>query len=451
MPQPADQDFTGARLGQFVAASRWDDLPPALRHEGRRSLLNFLGCALGVAHTPPVGMAVRTLLPLSGADRVTVIGRAERLDPLGAAFVNAVGGNLLDYDDTHLRTVIHPTAPVAPAAIALAEQRGLSGAAVLHAFILGAEVACRIGNAVSPNHYARGWHITSTCGVFGAAAASARLLGLTADQTWHPLGIAASQSAGVVENLPSAAKNVSVGNAARNGLFAALLAEQGYTAAPAAIEGPLGWARAMGDVPAVAETTGDLGVRWEMLSNTYKPYPCGIVMHAVIDACLALRREHALTAADIAAITVTGDQLLSDRGDRVVTNDRDARVSIHHCAAVSFLFGAAGLREFSDAVVHDPAVAALRARTRARVDPSSPRGAATASVRTTDGRVLETTVLHPRGSIERPLSDREIEAKVRDSAHHGGFTGAIEDVIAAAWRLDTMAAITPLTRVLGAG
>ncbi len=202
-----------------------------------------------------------------------------------------------------MRTVIHPTAPVAPAALALAEQRGLSGAAMLHAFILGAEVACRIGNAVSPGHYARGWHITSTCGVFGSAAASAKLLGLDAAQTWNALGIAASQSAGIVENLPSAAKNVSVGNAARNGLFAALLAEQGYTAAPAAIEGALGWARAMGDDPVVAEITQDLGTRWEIQNNTYKPYPCGIVMHAVIDACLALRRNHALTAAEIAEVT----------------------------------------------------------------------------------------------------------------------------------------------------
>ena len=120
-------------------------------------------------------MAMRVLTSLSGAERVTVLGRSERLDLLGAAFINAVGANLLDYDDTHLPTVIHPTAPVAPAALALAEQRGLSGAAMLHAFILGAEVECRIGNTVSPGHYARGWHITSTCGVFGSAAASAKL------------------------------------------------------------------------------------------------------------------------------------------------------------------------------------------------------------------------------------------------------------------------------------
>ena len=324
MSEPGGEGFAGEQLGRFVAASRWEDVPEAVRHEGKRSLLNFIGCALGVADTPPIEMALRVLLPFSGPERVTLIGRAERLDPFGAAFVNAIGANLLDYDDTHLRTVIHPTAPVAPAALALAEQRGLSGAAVLHAFILGAEVECRIGNAVSPGHYVRGWHITSTCGVFGSAVASAKLLGLRAEQIWHALGIAASQSAGVVENLPNAAKNVSVGNAARNGLFAALLAEQGYTGAPAAIEGALGWARAMGDVPVVAEAAGELGSRWELLKNTYKPYPCGIVFHAVIDACLALRQEHALTEADIVEVVVSGNQLLLDRGDRVTTNPRDA-------------------------------------------------------------------------------------------------------------------------------
>jgi 2-methylcitrate dehydratase PrpD len=240
-----------------------------------------------------------------------------------------------------------------------------------------------------------------------------------------------------------------VGNAARNGLFAALLAEQGYTAAPAAIEGPLGWARAMGDVPVVADLTDRLGQEWEALKNTYKPYPAGIVMHAVIDACLTLRRGHALTPVEIAEITISGDQLLLDRGDRPVSSEREARVSIHHCAAVAFLFGAAGLREFSEQTVHDPAVVSLRSRTRAALDANSPRGAATATVRTVDGRTMTATVSHARGSMERPLSDQDIEAKVRDLAEHGAFQGSMDDVIAAVWRLDAMATIDPLIRLLG--
>jgi 2-methylcitrate dehydratase PrpD len=146
-------------------------------------------------------------------------------------------------------------------------------------------------------------------------------------------------------------------------------------------------------------------------------------MHAVIDACFALRRNHAVRAAEIAEIIVCGDQLLLDRGDRNVTNERDARVSIHHCAAVSFLFGKAGLREFSEEMVHDNAVAALRALTTVRLDSNSPKGAAIATVGTLDGRTLEETVFHARGSTEQPLSDHDIEVKVRELARSGAFSG----------------------------
>ena len=190
--------------------------------------------------------------------------------------------------------------------------------------------------------------------------------------------------------------------------------------------------------------TEGLGERWELLKNTYKPYPCGIVMHAVIDACLELRQDHAVRAAEIAEIIVSGDQLLLDRGDRAVNNERDARVSIHHCAAVAFLFGKAGLTEFSDEMVHDPAVAALRALTTVRLDSNSPTAAATATVRTLDRRTLEEKVLQARGSTEQPLSDQELEAKVRELARHGAFSGRIDDVIAAAWEFDTLGTIHPL-------
>jgi len=201
-------DFIGETLGWFVAGSAWADIDDGLRHEGKRALLNYVGGALGVAANPVVEAASRVMQPFSGPDRVTVIGRPERLDLMGASFVNAIAANLLDYDDTHMNTVMHPTAPVAAPLLALAEQRGLPGAALLHAFVLAVDIECRLGNAVQPGHYAHGWHITSTCGVFGAAAGCAKLLGLNAAQTWTALGIAASQSAGVMENLPTGAKNV---------------------------------------------------------------------------------------------------------------------------------------------------------------------------------------------------------------------------------------------------
>jgi 2-methylcitrate dehydratase PrpD len=440
----SDETFVGAMLGDFVARFPRQEVPAALCHEAKRSLLNFFGCALASARDPAVETAIRVLRPFSGAGESSLIGRAERLDAMAASFVNAVAANLLDYDDTHLETVIHPTAPVAPPLLALAEQRGLPGAEVLHAFLLGAEVECRIGNSVSPGHYARGWHITATCGVFGAAAACARLLGLDGAQTWHALGIAASQAAGVVENLPSAAKNVGVGNAARNGLFAALLAQQGYTAAPAAIEGPLGWARAAGDAPRLVAIAEGLGERWEIMKNTYKPYPCGIVLHAVIDACLDLRTRHGLSADDVAAAVVRGHPLLLARGDRPVENEREARVSIHHSVAVAVAFGVTGVREFSLPVVTDPAIAALRRKVRAEVDDALPVGAAAVEVQTVGGGTLRSVVTHARGSRERPLSDQELEAKFAENARLGGFAGDPARLTEQVWRLDEASGVGPL-------
>jgi 2-methylcitrate dehydratase PrpD len=422
-------------LAELVAATSWADVA-AQQHEAKRSVLNFFATALGSAHDPAVTIALRTLLPFSGAATSTIIGRTERLDMMGAAFVNAISANLLDFDDTHPETIIHPAAPVAAPALALAEAYKLSGRELLTAFILGVEVECRIGSAVSPRHYARGWHITSTCGIFGAAAACAKLLGLSVDGIADAIGIAASQSAGNVENLPTAAKNVSVGNAARNGLFGALLAQQGYEAAPRAIEGPLGWARTVGDDPDLERLLGGLGQTWEISKNTYKPYPAGIVFHAVIDACFALRRRIGGRIDRIDAVTVQGSALLLARGDRPVRNARDARVSIHHCVACGLLVGAAGVSEFTRETVIRPDIVKLREKVRAERDGSMPDGAARVSIHLASGETVTETVMSPRGSLADPLGDRDIEAKLRDGVRTGGSNWDAERIIEAVWQLD---------------
>ena len=424
-----DQHGATDRLGEFVAGSAWEAIGPELRRQGQRALLNYFACALGAARDPAVATAVGVLSPFSGPAVARLIGRSERLDAMGAAFVNAIGANLFDFDDTHFPTAIHPTAPVAPPLLALAEQRGCSGAELLHALILGLEVECRIGRAVSPGHYARGWHITATCGVFGAAAACAKLLGLGPRETGHALGLAASQSAGLIENLSTAAKNVGVGNAARNGLLAALLAQAGYAAAPRSIEGALGWARAMGDTPDMDILVGELGTRWEADQIGFKPYPAGFVFHAEIDACLALRARLGGPVEDIAEVVVRGDQLLLDRGERPVRTNRDARVSIQHAAAVAFVRGRAGMEEFDQAAVDDPALSAFRARVRSELDATLPTASAAVSVVTRDGRRETVVVRDARGSPGAPLSDADLEAKLRAGATAAGLEGAADELV----------------------
>jgi 2-methylcitrate dehydratase PrpD len=344
-------------LASFIVASRWEDIAEPVRHEARRSLVNALATGLGGCRDVAVERAAGTLKAFSGPAEASLIGRPERFDVMAAAFLNAISINVFDFDDTHPRTIIHPTAPVAPALFALAEARQMTGADLLHAFVLGVETECRIGNAVSPGHYKRGWHITSTCGVFGAAAASGKILGLDERQMVWALGNASAQASGLIETLGSMAKSISVGNAARNGLLAALMARNGIEGPDRPIEGEWGFVRVTADDPAQDAITDGLGESFEILENTYKPYPCGVVLNPVIDGCLELRSHAGLTVHRVEQITVGGHPLLRERADRpAVDRGREAQVSTQHSIAVTLLRGKAGLAEFADAAVQDPEV-----------------------------------------------------------------------------------------------
>lgn len=324
------------RLARHVVTTRWEDIPSAVRHQAKRSLMNFFAVALAGCRTGPVDIALRSLAEFSGGRQATVVGRRERIDALSAAFLNAAGANVHDYCDTHVRTVIHPTAPVAPALLALAELRRVSGPDFLLAFILGNEIQARIGLAISPSHYSRGWHITSTCGVFGAASGAGKLLGLDEQRIVWALGTAATQSAGLCECLGTAAKSVSVGNAARNGLWSALLAERGFDGPPEPLAGAQGYFRALAETPDLSLVTAGLGDNWEIMATSYKPYPCGFVIHPVLDCVLDWRRDNPVT--EVARVVVRGNPLLGARADRPdVSTGRESQVSMQHAVAVALL------------------------------------------------------------------------------------------------------------------
>ena len=348
-------------LARFIVATRWDDIPLAVRHQAKRSFLNFFAVALAGCRTSPVEIALRSLAEFSGGRQATIVGRAERIDALSAAFLNAAGANVHDFCDTHLRTVIHPTAPVAPAVLALAELRKLSGPDLLLGFILGNEIQARIGLAISPSHYNRGWHITSTCGVFGAAAGAGKLLALDERQMVWALGTASTQSAGLCECLGTPAKSVSVGNAARNGLWSALLAEKGFDGPPEPLAGRQGYYHALAETPDLSVVTAGLGESWEIMATSYKPYPCGFVIHPVLDCVLDWRRDH--PAAEVTRVVVRGNPLLGLRADRPdISTGRELQVSVQHAVAAALVTGKAGLEQFTDACVRDERVQALRGK-----------------------------------------------------------------------------------------
>jgi len=436
--QAAASARVSERLAQFLCALRWEDVPSAVRHEAKRSLMNYFATGLGGCRDAAVATASAVLGRFAGSATATVVGRCERSDLLNAAFLNAMSANVFDFDDTHVRTVIHPTAPVAPALFALAQTSPMSGKQLLLAFVLGVETECRVGNAVSPGHYQRGWHITSTCGVFGAAAAAGKALSLNAERMKWALGNASAQASGLVETLGSMAKSISVGNAARNGLVAALLAERDFFGPDQPLEGVRGFLRVTGENPDFSCITGGLGEQWELLSNTYKPYPCGVVLNPVIEACLALSMKPELRIDEIDRIEITGHPLLRERTDRPqARTGREAQVSAQHAVAVALARGRAGLAEFSDASVADPALRSLGSRVCFADDASYAVESARVTVRMGAGEAeLSWFVDRARGSTDRPLTDADLENKLKDLAQYGKSGCDPEPLIAAIWALD---------------
>jgi 2-methylcitrate dehydratase PrpD len=440
---PHDQGVTG-RLAAFLVETRCDALPRQVIHQAKRSVMNLFAVALAGCRDATVEAALSCLAAFSGVRQAAgLIGRPERIDALNAAFLNAAGANVLDFCDTHTPTAIHPSAPVVPALLALADLQRMSGRDLLLALVLGQEVECRIGMAMSPSHYNKGWHITATCGVFGAAAGCGKLLGLSSAQMVWALGIAATQAAGLCECLGTPAKSVSVGNAARNGLLSALLASRNFSGPQEPLNGVQGYFHALGEAADLSCFT-DFGNSWEILKTSYKPYPCGFVMHPVIDCVLDWRREHREVA--VTKVMVTGNPLLATRADRPsISTGREAQVSVQHAVAAALLAGQAGLDQFTDACVQDPQVQALRGKIAVVRDATIPTVAASVEIITADGAVHKLTQAAARGSDLNPMTDRDLEEKLRAAAASWNPRHDIAPLIDAIWALDRNADVSRLT------
>jgi 2-methylcitrate dehydratase PrpD len=431
------------RLASFVLAARCDELTPQVLRQAKRSVMNFFAVALAGCRDATVETALASLAVFSGGKQATIVGRRERIDALSAACLNAAGANVLDFCDTHTPTGIHPTAPILPALLALAELKRVSGRDLLLALVLGQETACRIGLAISPSHYSKGWHITATCGAFGAAAGSGKLLGLTAEQMVWAFGTAATQAAGLCECLGTPAKSVGVGNAARNGLWSALLAARNFSGPVEPLNGGQGYFHALGETPDLSRMFNGLGGTWEILKTSYKPYPCGFVLHPVIDCVLDWRRDH--RNAVVENVVVTGNPLLSVRADRPnISTGRESQVSVQHAVAAAIITGEAGLNEFTDACVQDARVQALRSKITVVRDTSIPTIAATVDVTTADGVVHKLSQTAARGSDLNPMTDQDLEDKLRAVASQWNPRYDTTTLIDAIWQLDESGDVSKL-------
>ncbi|MCB1671873.1 MAG: MmgE/PrpD family protein [Pseudomonadales bacterium] len=441
----APEDVT-RQLARYLVSADWNSIPSDARDEAVRSVFNWVGCCLGGAREPATDRAISALQEFSGNPQATILGRQEKFDILHAALLNGITSHALDYDDTHLETIIHPAGPVASAILSLGERQRISGQEFQQAFVLGVEVECRIGKAVYSLHYDRGFHITGTTGVFGAAAAAGKLLGLNEQQMVWALGIAATQSAGLKEMFGTMCKPFHPGSAAQNGLKAALLAARNFTSSERSLEAPEGFAFTYSDAVDFSQITDGLGVTFEVSKNTYKPFACGIVTHPIIDGCIQLRNEQSLTDTDIENVSLRVNPLvLSLTGKTAPQTGLEAKFSIYHASAAAIIRGAAGPLEFTDAVVQDPAIIRLRNRVSATVDESVSEAEAFVTITLNDGRMFEKHIEHAIGSLERPMTREALEQKFMGQAVVALPEQQLENVMALCWDIESLADINELT------
>ncbi len=408
-------------LGAFVV----DATPPAAaRAAAARALLDTIGVTLAGA-AEPAARSVQRIVAQDGNGPCRVLGTALLTSPANAALANGTAAHALDYDDMCFVSLAHPSAPLVAAALAAGELAGASGRALLDAYVIGFELEGRLGRAMNPRHYQRGWHCTSTLGTIGAAGAVSRLLGLDERAAGHALAIAASEASGLKENFGTMVKPLHAGLAARNGVVAALLAQAGMTASRAAIDGPQGFLAAMDSEHASLDAfAADLGTRWEIVDTgiTVKLYPSCAGTHPALDALLDLKRQHGFVADDVEAIDIGVDPIVPT----ILIYDRpssglEGKFSMPFCAAAAVVDGRVGLDTFDAAHVGHSAIVNLQARVSMRVDSTLNASApsltqARVRVRLRDGQVLTASANGARGYPDRPATDEAMAAKFTSCA-----------------------------------
>ena len=422
-------------LAKFVHShpSRgWND---AVEHEAHRTFLNWVGCAVGASGHESAQAALGAMRMLDPAPQASILGRADKVDMAGAALVNGITSHTFDFDDTHLKTVIHPAGPVASALLALAETTNASGRDLIDALVLGVDVECRIGNCMYPDHYLRGWHITGSTGTLGAAAACARLMGLDEQHTAWALGIAASQPIGMREQFGTMTKPFHPGAAARAGLTSALLAKNGFTASPKALEAPRGYCQVVSTKNDWNEITDELGKRFEISFNTYKPFACGIVIHPTIDGAAQLRKQ-GVKAEDVERVELRVHPLVLElTGNKEPQDGLQGKFSVYHGFAAGLIFGRAGEGEYADDIVRRDDVVALRRNVKATIDASIAEDAADVTVHLRGGKQVHVRVDHAVGSLGRPMSDADLEAKFHSLADPVLGAAKASSLVQHCWRL----------------
>lgn len=447
-------------IGRFTGGFRLASVPPAVVAKAKLVFLDTLGVALASSTMDFGVMVLNVARKLGGARDSLLIGTSCRVAAANAVIANGTLAHGLDYDDTLEEAVVHTGCCAWMTALAVGEEVGASGAAVLEAAIAGTEVLCKVGLVAPGKFHARGFHPTAICSTFGAAAAAGKLYDLSLDQWVDAFGLCGSQSSGIIEYLADGTwtKRMHPGWSAHGGVIATLLAKEGFRGPASVFEGTHGFFSAFaGKNDYRFQKILELGKKWEVPRLTFKSYPCGSISHPYMDCALRIRQKHSPPPENIAEVicrTAEGPvhrlwEPLSDKQKPV--SSYGAKFSLPYSIAVVLVRGRAGLEEFSDAAIRDQKLLDLAAKVRYELDPTIdyPRHfEGHVKVTMTDGTSFEENQLHPRGGFEDPLPPAEIEAKFCANARLALSGNRVDEIVKLVDRLEEIPSIALLTEKL---
>ena len=455
-------------VGKFVVTTKYEDIPADVIELGKKSILDGLGLALAGSKAQ-TGTLCRQFVEQAGVceTKATIIGTAQKTSPRFAAFVNGVSIHADDFDDTQLSAakdrvyglLVHPTVPVLPAALALAERGRVSGKELMLSYHLGVEVECKIAEAISPRHYQDGFHSTGTCGPFGSAVACAKMLRFEHSKILNVLGLVASQSGGLRENFGTMTKPFQAGHAAESGVASAEFVSLGWTAAEQILEADRGFFHAFGGSYDPAAIVDRLGEPWTFASPgiSLKPYPSGSLTHPAMTEMARLIAVENIQADQVEKVDVGANHnmtttLLHHRPK----NGLEAKFSMEFCIAILVLKRKAGLSEFSDKAVRQTDVQEMIPKINFYVDPEAESAGfdkmtSLLKIRLKDGRVITGRADFGKGSPSNPMSFDETATKFRGCAEYAAWPARkAENIITLVRDLDSVQDTKAPTSLLSA-
>ena len=406
------------RCAEFITDVSFSDFDSSTISTAKKCIIDWLGCVIGGSSMPAARLIAAVVDEMGGKPQATCIGDFKKATVLQSAMVNAYNCHILEMDDVHKSSIVHPAAPVISTALSLAEYLGSSGKELLEAIVVGYDLMIRIGEAVAPSHY-KIWHSTATCGTFGAAAASAKLLNLEPEQVLNSLGNAGSQAAGLWEFASDKAmtKYLHCGKAAYNGLLSSLMAQKGFTGATRILEGERGFFKAYSREKDFEHSFKDLGKTYRINETVYKPYASCRHTHGPITGVLEIMKANSLSYTDVENVDVkTYTTALDIAGNKDFETPQAARFNMNYCIACALVYGAVGIDQFQDSCLKDIAVTTVLPRIHVsasrKMDELYPRKwASEVCLKTRKGNLFKIFVEYPKGDPENTMNQKEIEGK----------------------------------------